>query len=156
MDAAATLICPNPAGERQKLPEYPSGSWPLDTPGGRFYAEWDDQAPVTREYGVSPRIVTFVRDTADIFALRSDCRRAGSNGWRTCHGPFVELFHNPLVAHRGARPQRGRQGQVVVLRDENDLAAVTPRHHMIDRTRTLESQGSRYARILPDNLAESK
>ena len=49
MDAAATLICPNPAGERQKLPEYPSGSWPLDTPGGRFYAEWDDQSPVTRE-----------------------------------------------------------------------------------------------------------
>jgi len=49
MDATATLICPNPAGERQKLPEYPSGSWPLDTPGGRFYAEWDDQSPVTRE-----------------------------------------------------------------------------------------------------------
>ena len=21
----------------------------MDTPGGRFYAEWDDQAPVTRE-----------------------------------------------------------------------------------------------------------
>ncbi|TAG08013.1 MAG: hypothetical protein EAZ42_11965, partial [Verrucomicrobia bacterium] len=30
-------------------PQYPSGTWPLDTPGGRFYAEWDDQAPVTRE-----------------------------------------------------------------------------------------------------------
>ncbi len=29
--------------------ESPSGSWPLDTPGGRFHAEWDDQAPVTRE-----------------------------------------------------------------------------------------------------------
>lgn len=26
-----------------------SGSWPLDTPGGRFHAEWDDQSPVTRE-----------------------------------------------------------------------------------------------------------
>ena len=23
--------------------------WPLDTPGGRFYAEWESQAPVTRE-----------------------------------------------------------------------------------------------------------
>ena len=23
--------------------------WPVDTPGGRFYAEWDSQAPVTRE-----------------------------------------------------------------------------------------------------------
>ncbi|MDR2673404.1 MAG: hypothetical protein LBC18_00655, partial [Opitutaceae bacterium] len=28
---------------------YPKGSWPVDTPGGRFYAEWDGQAPVTRE-----------------------------------------------------------------------------------------------------------
>lgn len=25
------------------------GSWPVDTPGGRYYAEWDTQAPVTRE-----------------------------------------------------------------------------------------------------------
>jgi hypothetical protein len=49
MDAPVTLICPNPAGELKNSPEYPSGSWPLDTPGGRFYAEWDDQAPVTRE-----------------------------------------------------------------------------------------------------------
>lgn len=23
--------------------------WPIDTPGGRFYAEWDAQAPVSRE-----------------------------------------------------------------------------------------------------------
>jgi hypothetical protein len=49
MDATAPLICPNPAGELKNAPEYPVGSWPLDTPGGRFYAEWDDQAPVTRE-----------------------------------------------------------------------------------------------------------
>jgi hypothetical protein len=49
MDAPLSLICPNPAGELKNTPEYPSGSWPLDTPGGRFYAEWDDQAPVTRE-----------------------------------------------------------------------------------------------------------
>jgi hypothetical protein len=27
----------------------PSGTWPVDTPGGRFRAEWDVQAPVTRE-----------------------------------------------------------------------------------------------------------
>jgi hypothetical protein len=26
-----------------------AGSWPVDTPGGRFFAEWDSQAPVTRE-----------------------------------------------------------------------------------------------------------
>src|SRR5580692_9942923 len=25
------------------------GSWPLDTPGGRYFAEWESQAPVTRE-----------------------------------------------------------------------------------------------------------
>jgi len=25
------------------------GRWPIDTPGGRFYAEWDSQAPVSRE-----------------------------------------------------------------------------------------------------------
>jgi hypothetical protein len=49
MDAPTTLICPNPAGEPKTSPEIPVGSWPLDTPGGRFYAEWDDQAPVTRE-----------------------------------------------------------------------------------------------------------
>src|ERR1035437_1926086 len=49
MDAPASLISTNPAGEPQNAPEYPSGSWPLDTPGGRFYAEWDDQSPVTRE-----------------------------------------------------------------------------------------------------------
>lgn len=26
-----------------------SSRWPVDTPGGRFYAEWETQAPVTRE-----------------------------------------------------------------------------------------------------------
>ena len=23
--------------------------WPLDTPGGRFYAEWDEDTPTTRD-----------------------------------------------------------------------------------------------------------
>jgi len=27
----------------------PADRWPLDTPGGRFYAEWESHAPVTRE-----------------------------------------------------------------------------------------------------------
>jgi hypothetical protein len=49
MDAPVTLICSNPAGESKNSASYPPGSWPLDTPGGRFFAEWDDQAPVTRE-----------------------------------------------------------------------------------------------------------
>jgi hypothetical protein len=36
-------------GERE-LGAFGSGvPWPLDTPGGRFYAEWDSDAPVTRE-----------------------------------------------------------------------------------------------------------
>ena len=35
---------------RQKLPSEPlAGTWPVDTLGGRFHAEWDDQAPVPRE-----------------------------------------------------------------------------------------------------------
>lgn len=35
----------HPLGERvvERLP------WPVDTPGGRYYAEFDDEAPVTRE-----------------------------------------------------------------------------------------------------------
>ncbi|MCX6864956.1 MAG: hypothetical protein NTV46_01815 [Verrucomicrobia bacterium] len=36
-------------GETENARQYPPGSWPLDTPGGRYYAEWDGDAPVTRE-----------------------------------------------------------------------------------------------------------
>jgi hypothetical protein len=39
----------HPAGEAKNELGFPSGSWPLDTPGGRFFAEWDPEAPVTRE-----------------------------------------------------------------------------------------------------------
>lgn len=49
MDSTMAVITAHPAGEANTSPQYPSGSWPLDAPGGRFYAEWDDQAPVTRE-----------------------------------------------------------------------------------------------------------
>ena len=49
MEAPAALMAAHPVGESQTSPRYPSGSWSLDTPGGRFHAEWDDQAPVTRE-----------------------------------------------------------------------------------------------------------
>ena len=49
MEAPVTLIPAHPAGEDKTAPKYPSGSWPVDTPGGRFHAEWDDQAPVTRK-----------------------------------------------------------------------------------------------------------
>lgn len=49
MEVLPALIQTHPLGESKNTLEYPSGTWPLDTPGGRFYAEWDDQAPVTRE-----------------------------------------------------------------------------------------------------------
>ena len=49
MDTPATLIVANPVGETKNARQYPPGSWPLDTPGGRYYAEWDGDAPVTRE-----------------------------------------------------------------------------------------------------------
>ena len=39
----------HPTGEKPTGIETLKRSWPLDTPGGRFYAEWDTQAPVTRE-----------------------------------------------------------------------------------------------------------
>jgi len=49
MDTPLTIVPANPAGVSKNAASYPSGSWPLDAPGGRFFAEWDDQAPVTRE-----------------------------------------------------------------------------------------------------------
>ena len=49
METLPALIRTHPQGESKTTPQYPSGTWPLDTPGGRFHAEWDDQAPVTRE-----------------------------------------------------------------------------------------------------------
>jgi hypothetical protein len=44
MEVPATVIPAHPEGEGKTAPN-PSGSWPVDTPGGRFHAEWDDQAP---------------------------------------------------------------------------------------------------------------
>lgn len=42
-------LCAHPAGERffPSLKRIPA--WPVDTPGGRYYAEINDDAPVTRE-----------------------------------------------------------------------------------------------------------
>ena len=47
MQQAATLQSVHPLGESDfgRLGE----PWPVDTPGGRYYAEIDDEAPVTRE-----------------------------------------------------------------------------------------------------------
>lgn len=49
MQTLNALISSHPLSELQNTPLRPVGAWPLDTPGGRFYAEWDDQSPVTRE-----------------------------------------------------------------------------------------------------------
>ena len=46
LDALESL---HPEGEPQSCPERPAGNWPVDTPGGRSYVEWDPEAPVTRE-----------------------------------------------------------------------------------------------------------
>ena len=43
------FIPAHPEGEAKNTSRTPAGTWPVDTPGGRFHAKWDDQAPVTRE-----------------------------------------------------------------------------------------------------------
>ena len=42
-------ICTHPAGETFFGPSTLPPAWPVDTPGGRYYAELDLDAPVTRE-----------------------------------------------------------------------------------------------------------
>jgi len=49
MEKLSEVLSVHPAGESQKGDDGGAKSWPLDTPGGRFYAEWDTEAPVTRE-----------------------------------------------------------------------------------------------------------
>lgn len=49
MNAVLAPLSTHPEGESVFSVQPPSGSWPVDTPGGRFRAEWDDQSPVTRE-----------------------------------------------------------------------------------------------------------
>ena len=49
MATHSPLLDAHPAGEPSAGLAQASGAWPLDTPGGRYYAEWDDDVPVTRE-----------------------------------------------------------------------------------------------------------
>ena len=49
MQAPHDPLCAHPAGERFFPSLKGSPAWPVDTPGGRYYAEFDDDAPVTRE-----------------------------------------------------------------------------------------------------------
>jgi len=49
VNAVLAPLSTHPEGESVFPVQARSGSWPVDTPGGRFRAEWDDQSPVTRE-----------------------------------------------------------------------------------------------------------
>ena len=49
MSRSSLSVFPHPQGESADPVSAPSGSWPVDTPGGRFHAEWDETSPVTRE-----------------------------------------------------------------------------------------------------------
>jgi len=45
MPSLENVLCSHPLGEVKVEPF----SWPVDTPGGRYWAEFEDEAPVTRE-----------------------------------------------------------------------------------------------------------
>jgi hypothetical protein len=39
----------HPQGERLSNPSEPAPHWPVDTPGGRLYAQFDPETPISRE-----------------------------------------------------------------------------------------------------------
>lgn len=49
MSALLDQLSAHPQGELEKHTISVGEAWPLDTPGGRFYVEWDEDAPVTRD-----------------------------------------------------------------------------------------------------------
>lgn len=49
MDGKNELVSTHPKSEADFTTEIDSKRWPLDTPGGRFFAEWHEDLPVTRE-----------------------------------------------------------------------------------------------------------
>jgi hypothetical protein len=53
MSQTESAESPHPTGESvfRRFPSLPvpSGAWPVDTPGGRIYAEWSEDTPTTRE-----------------------------------------------------------------------------------------------------------
>lgn len=62
----------HPKGESSQIVVGASARWPVDTPGGRFYAEWDSQAPVTRE-GQLMFFFQFLRAGARWESFLADC-----------------------------------------------------------------------------------
>lgn len=49
MEKLSEILSVHPGDESQKAYDGGAKSWSLDTPGGRFYTEWDTEVPVTRE-----------------------------------------------------------------------------------------------------------
>ena len=72
MESAITLFKAHSKGEHQAITFQTADRWPVDTPGGRFYAEWDTQAPVTRE-GQLMFFFQFLEAGARWSELLADC-----------------------------------------------------------------------------------
>ena len=86
MDKPSTSIQPHPEGEPRITPGTPAGIWPVDTPGGRFHAEWDDQAPVIRE-GQLIFFFQFLQAGGrwDTFLSKCPLHHTGNHGCGTDH-----------------------------------------------------------------------
>jgi len=57
MSARLEWLGTHPVGEPAKGAVEPVGAWPMNTPGGRFFAKWDVEAPPTHEGPLSvPRV----------------------------------------------------------------------------------------------------
>jgi hypothetical protein len=49
VEAKSTPVETHPVGECKSTSFGDQRAWPVDTPGGRYYSEWNTGAPVTRE-----------------------------------------------------------------------------------------------------------
>jgi hypothetical protein len=49
MSEETAVISGHPAGESVWKATQTCAAWPVDTPGGRYWAQWDTETPVTRE-----------------------------------------------------------------------------------------------------------
>jgi hypothetical protein len=72
MESKTVVLAPHPGGELKTVPLEALPRWPVDTPGGRFYAEWETQAPVTRE-GQLMFFFQFLEAGARWSQLLADC-----------------------------------------------------------------------------------
>lgn len=72
MEPKTALLETHLKGECPAITLQSADRWPVDTPGGRFYAEWDTQAPVTRE-GQLMFFFQFLQAGARWSELLADC-----------------------------------------------------------------------------------